>query len=164
MAEKTEQQKALEEARKTPRTRAEAGAALLVQGASFKDVAEMLGYSTPSSAKQAVEKVLAHSLTVPEREAMRSVVHQRYERLLKSVMPRATNPRDTQHLAYNARANAIIDRMSKLHGLDAPTQVQVTPSEEYLDQYTRQLQSRMGLDPDVVEEADIFEDMGEADG
>lgn len=155
---------ALEEAKKTPRTQAEAGVALLVQGASFKEISELLGYSNPSTAKAAVERVLASTVTVPEKEAMRSVVHQRYEKLLKSVMSRATNPKDTQHLAYNARANALLDRMSKLHGLDAPTQVQISPSQEYLEEYTRQLQQGLGLDPDVVEEADIFEDLGEDDG
>lgn len=154
---------ALEQAKKTPKTRAEAGAALLVQGASFKDIADMLDYPSPQVAKVSVERVLASTVSAPEKEAMRSVVHQRYEKLLKSVMARATNPKDAQHLAYNARANAIVDRMSKLHGLDAPTQVQITPTQEYLEEYTKELQRKMGLDPDVIEEADIFEDMGEQD-
>lgn len=148
---------ALEEAKKDPRTRAEAGVSLLISGASYADIASLLDYASPQVAKVAVERALAGTVTPPEKEAMRSVVHQRYERLLKSVMSRATNPKDTQHLAYNARANAILDRLSKLHGLDAPTQVQVTPTQEYLEEYTRKLQSTLGLDPDVVEEADIFE-------
>ena len=137
---------------------------LAVLGHKEKDIAEMLDYSSPQVAKASVERVLASTITTPEKEAMRSVVHQRYEKLLKSVMARATNPKDSQHLAYNARANSIIDRISKLHGLDAPTQVQVTPTQEYLEEYTKELQRKMGLDPDVVEEADIFEDMGEKDG
>lgn len=152
-----DQQVALAEAKKTPQTKAEAGAALLIAGASFADIASMLEYPDARSAKMAVEKALAGTVSAPEKEAMRSVVHQRYERLLKSVMSRATNPKDNQHLAYNARANALLDRISKLHGLDAPTQVQVTPTQEYLEQYTRQLQHNLGLDPDVVEEGDIFD-------
>lgn len=158
-----EQNTALEEAKKDPRSRAEAGAALLVQGASFKDIATLLDYASPTHAKRAVEMALADSVSMPEKEAMRSVIHQRYERLLKSVMPRAINPKDPQHLAYNGRANALLDRMSKLHGLDAPTQVEITPSQEALEQYTQQLKKNLGLDENVIEEADIFQDMGELD-
>ena len=152
-----EQTKALEEAKKSPRTKAEAGVSLLVSGASYADIAGLLEYASPKDAQFAIERALASTVTAPEKEAMFSVVHQRYERLLKSVMSRATNPKDTQHLAYNTRANAIIDRISKLHGLDAPTQVQVTPTQEYLESYTRMLQRRLGMDPDVEEEADIFD-------
>lgn len=155
--------KALEEAKRTPQTRGDAAVGLLVSGASYADIAKLLEYRDVNAAKLACDKALARTVTVPEKEAMRTVVHQRYERLLKSVMPRATNPKDSQHLAYNARANSIVDRMSKLHGLDAPTQVQFTPTQEYLEDYTRQIQASLGLNPDEVEEADIFEDMGEMD-
>lgn len=148
----------LERAKRDPKTKVEAGVSLLLSGASFPDIAKMLEYKSAEHARLAVERALAAGVTLEDKDLLRKVQAGRYERLLKSVMPRATDPRDSHHLAYNARANALVDRISKLHGIDAPIQVQVTPSDEYLIAYANQMKASLGLDTNVVEEADIMEE------
>lgn len=154
----SEENNSLEEAKKSPQSRAHAAAALWIRGASLEEIAQMLGYSSATAARNAAESAIAGSLTPPQREAAVTIAYQRYERLIKSVMSRAVNPKDTQQLAYNARANALIEGQIKLLGLQAPTRVEITPDQERLDEYTRKLQETLGLDPLVVEEADIFDE------
>ena len=48
----------------------------------------------------------------------------------------ATKPDDIDHLPYNRQALAIIDRIAKLHGIDAPQTLNVTtPSAEKITEY-----------------------------
>lgn len=138
-------------------SRGNTAAALWVRGASLEDLVDLMGFKDVNAARRAAEAALANSLTVPEKQAAMSLVWQRYEKLLKSVMPRATNSKDSQHLPYNARANALINDQVKLLGLQAPTRVQITPDQEYLDEFIGKVQRAAGLDPDIVEEADIFD-------
>lgn len=136
-------------------TRAQSAFALKLSGASYTDIARVLDYSSPTHARQAVERVLASAADSPEDiDKMRVLQTRRYERLLQSVMSKAVDPDEAEHLAYNARALAIIDRISKLHGVDAPTQVQFTPTDEYIQNYTRRMMEIMGVQQDAIE-ADI---------
>jgi hypothetical protein len=80
----------------------------------------------------------------------------RYKRLLQSVMGKAVDPKDPNHLAYNARALAIVDRISALHGLNAPQQVQITPTDQYLHEYLERMLPEAQKDRDAGE-ADIFD-------
>lgn len=148
----------LERAKKDPKTRVEAAMALMISGASFSDIARMLEYESPARAKAAVERMLASTVGIEDKKSLRSIQAMRYETLLKSVMPRATNVKETNQLAYNQRASAIIDRIVALHGLNAPTQIQITPSDEYLEQYTLHMKQSLGLDTDSDPEADILEE------
>lgn len=152
------EQQEIAKAKKNPTTKAQAAAALAIRGASMQEIAEMLDYVTPANARKAVESALAGHMAPHERSAAASLALQRYEKLIKSVFTRATNPKDTQQLAYNARAQALIEGEIKLLGLAAPTKVEVTPDQDYLEEYTRGLMNRLGLDPDATEEGDIFEE------
>lgn len=147
-------------------SKAQSAVALCVAGASWADIARVLSYSTPTQARLAVERALSAASNSPENiEHMRIVQDKRLKRLLQSVYGKAVNPDDKDHLAYNARALAIIDRIGKLHGLDAVQQVQITASDEAIQAYVNSLAKLAGLqtssiegeimDAEIVEEGDI---------
>lgn len=136
-----------------PDTKAEGALFLSLAGASWSDIARQQGYSSPTHARLAVERVLAEAVGPEERAQMRMLQDRRYKRLLQSVMGRAVDTKDPQQLAYNARALAIVDRISVLNGLNAPQQVQITPTDQYLQEYLERM----------IPEAQADRDAGEAD-
>jgi hypothetical protein len=141
-------------------TKAEAAVTLAMSGASYTSIKNMLGYSSAYRARAAVERVLASASDSAEgREHMRELNRRRYNRLLQSVMGKAVDPADPEHLPYNARALAIVDRIGKLYGLDAPTQIQITPTDEQIQQHIAYIRTIAGKE-NAAAEADIF-DMGE---
>lgn len=137
-------------------TKAEGALFLSLAGASWSDIARQQGYSSPTHARLAVEKVLAEAVGPEQREQMRMLQDRRYKRLLQSVMGRAIDPKDANHLAYNARALAIVDRISVLNGLNAPQQVQITPTDQYLHEYLERMLPEAQKDRDAGE-ADILD-------
>jgi len=137
--------------------------ALVLSGASYTEAAKIAGYSSAYRCRQAVERILANSADAPgDREKMRVLTDRRLNRLLQSVMGKAVDPKDPQHLAYNARALALVDRIGKVWGVDAPTQVQISPSDEHIQEYVQRMTALAGasteadeaeiLDADIVEE------------
>lgn len=140
--------------------------ALRLSGASFTEIAKMAGYSSAYRARQAVERVLAASADSPEeRDQMRVLTSRRLNRLLQSVMGKAVDPKDPQHLAYNARALALIDREARLWGVDAPTQVQISANDEQIENYVKNMSALAAasmeadeaeiLDADIVSEGEF---------
>lgn len=138
-------------------TKAESAVALRIAGTSYTNIAKALGYVSATRARLAVERVLASTADSPEeREQMRVLSDKRLNRLLQSVMGKAVDPRDPDHLAYNARALAITDRIMRLWGVDAPTQVQITPTDEHLQAYVARMMALARTEPEA-EEADILD-------
>lgn len=135
--------------------KAEAALALILYGASWSKAARITGYSSAFRCRQAVERVLAASANSSlDRDKMRVVTEKRLNKLLQSVMPKAIDPEEENHLAYNARALALVDRIARLYGVDAPTQIQVTATDERIAQYVGRVRELAGADVDA-EEADI---------
>jgi len=137
--------------------------ALRLSGASYTEIAKMAGYSSAFRARQAVERSLAASADSPEeRDQMRVLTSRRLNRLLQSVMAKAVDPKDPQHLAYNARALALVDREARLWGVDAPAQVQITASDERIEEYMRNIgklaAASMEADEAEILDADIVEE------
>jgi len=147
----------------TTDNKSQSALALKLSGASYTDIAKVVGYSSAYHARQAVEQVLAASADSPEdRDKMRVLIDRRLNRLLQSVMSKAVNPKDPQHLAYNGRALALVDRQAKLWGVDAPVQVTVAPADSYIHEYAQRLLGVMDQDKEAVEadiiDADILEE------
>jgi hypothetical protein len=138
-------------------TKAQSALALKLYGASHTQIAEQLGYSSAARARAAIERLLASSAdSAEDRDMMRELIGKRLDRLLQSTMGKAIDPREKDHLAYNARALAIVDRQAKLWGVDAPTQIQFTPTDQHIDAYIQKI--RPLAEADVAgEEADIFD-------
>jgi hypothetical protein len=72
------------------------------------------------------------------------------------------DPEDKEHLAYNARAAALIDRISAIHGVNAPQQFNLTPTDEYIQTYLAKILPLAQADRDAeeadIEDAEIVED------
>jgi hypothetical protein len=138
-------------------TKAEAAVTMAMYGASYTDIAKTLHYSSAYRARMAVERALASAANSPEdREKMRVLIDKRLNRLLAAHMPKALDPNDAQQLAHSARALAIIDRQAKLHGVDAPTQVQFSPNDEYIAEFVESLRPMASRDNAAIE-ADILD-------
>lgn len=138
-------------------TKAEAGVALLVYGASYTEIKNRLGYSSAYRARMAIERALASSADSEEdRDKMRLLIGKRLNRLLASHMAQAVDPKNPNQLAYSARVLAIIDRQAKLYGADAPTQIQITPSDQYIQEFLEQVIPMAKADQEQIE-ADIMD-------
>lgn len=140
-------------------TRAEAALAMSIAGASWSDIQRQLGYSSPRRARLAVERVIASTVGPEDYEQAREIQRRRYKRLLQSVMSKAVDPRDRDHLAYNARALAITDRLGVLDGLNKPTQIQYTPTDQYIAEYIERVRPLADAQ-NGAQEAEL-DDMGE---
>jgi hypothetical protein len=138
-------------------TRAAAAVQLRVDGASYADIAKVLDYTSAAKARMAVERALADETATPEQiEHVRWMNARRLEKILNSLMRRATNPKDPDHLQYARMAVVVVDRHLRLYGADAPQKMNVTYSpaagelEAWVMQTARQVAS-------VEQEADIID-------
>lgn len=144
-------------------TRIQAAVALRLAGTSHSDIARVLEYPTAKHARVAVERALALTADAPEELAhLRVLQTKRYERLLASTWSKAVDPEDRDHLAYNARAAALIDRISAIHGVNSPQQVNITPTDEYIQTFLAKIIPLAQKDRDAeeadIEDAEIVED------
>lgn len=144
-------------------TKAEAAVALFVYGVSFTEIKNKLGYSSAHRARIAVERALAASAdSAEDRDMARVVVRKQLRRLLAAHMPQAVDVKNSQQLAYSARTLAIIDRLGKLDGVDAPTQIQISASDDNIRDFVEMLMPEAKKDNETIEadimDADIVED------
>lgn len=133
----------------------EAAVALKLTGATYPQIAEALDMDSPGIARRAVERGLAQTIDeTTDLKGMRALVSRQIDALLRSVWDRATDANDPEHLSYTRAALALVDRKSKLHGLDAPVVHLVNPNQNELEQWVESMAHEMGINP--VEEGDIF--------
>lgn len=138
-------------------TKAEAAVTMAIYGASPTDIAKTLHFSSPYRARMAVERALAGAAhTVDDREKARKLIDKRLNRLLAAHMPKALDPKDPQQMAHSARALAIIDRQARFHGVDAPTQIQVSVADQYIEEYVQAIMPLAAAHNDAIE-ADILD-------
>lgn len=171
-----EEQRALESMRKVPEatTRHRAAAKLRVRGADYADIAETLGYLNPQAARAAVEIALANMNPEEDLTSQRQLADARLEALLRSVSKNALSPTVTieklnqktgemveekvlneAQIPYAKIYLSIVDRIIKLKGLDAPTQIELhSPDAIEFERVIRGLAAitREGQ----AEEGDIF--------
>jgi hypothetical protein len=151
---------------------ASAALALKLAGASYDDIAATLGYAGPVQAREAVEQSLARradEADPKEKDRLRALNAGRIERLLQSVWTRANDKRDPEQLKAVQVAASLIDRHTRLYGLDAPTQVAVTTPttteiEHWVAAVVAQQQSAITVEEDdvVVIAGEVVRDDGTA--
>lgn len=148
-----------------------AAAALRMDGYTFEEIARILGVE-PHRAKNLVDDYLSHiaASDVGERDraALRRREDMRLDRLLYSVWAKALDEEHPEQLGAIRIALAISERMSKLHGLDAPQEVIVhSPTTAEIDNWVASV-ARVAHDHGVVEaevvDADIVDELPEASG
>jgi hypothetical protein len=157
-----------------------AAVSLKIKGASYAEIAEVLEYESPAYARAAVERALAQTHDDEDKSALRNLSTARLEKLAQALAPTAMNPtvriksgrNDEGEEVYAEVANpellpasrqylAVLDRMIKLHGLDAPTQLQfVDPkTEEFarvVEMVARATGEQIPIEGDI-EDAEIVE-------
>jgi hypothetical protein len=165
------------ERRKPTERTAHAAVNMRIAAAPYEKIAEVLAYSSPSAARAAVEEQLAGMYEVEDRKSLFQIVSARYDTLIASLHPQATsayvqdqddygpkiddegNPimvPNPNHLSYARTYADVLSRFSKLHGLDAPTQVQVTPGGDEFNQVVAAMVDKALAD--APREADLFAD------
>jgi hypothetical protein len=91
------------------------------------------------------------------RAALRAEEEARILRLLRGVWGKATNPNDPEHLVAARIALAMVDRHSRLMGLDMPTEVVVyTPTTSEIDAWVAEVVALQHTNVLDVEEADVL--------
>lgn len=123
-------------------TRSAAALQLRIDGASYSDIAKVLEFKDAAEARRSIETALSvEARAVDDVDKMRWMEARRLERLLSSLMTRATNPHDRDHLAYARTALAVVDRHIKLYGLDMPAKVNVTysPATDQLEEWVSRM-------------------------
>ena len=135
--------------------RGEAAVALRMAGASYADIANTLGYKNESTVATVVERSLAAGLTDEQRDQARELAGRRIERLLRAVWGKAMNEGHPEHIAAVRTARELIDRHTRLYGLDAPAEVVVhTPTTDQIEQWVTTVLAHAVPE---VEEADVID-------
>lgn len=136
--------------------RARAVVGLRVRGASWVEVVRVLQLRDVQQAKELFEEGLAGDdlASADERRTHRVTEQQRIMSLLNSVWDKANDPTDPEHLPAARTALQLIDRHSKLLGLDAPTEVVVhNPTQTEIDAWVVSVLQANAVQQ--VEEADV---------
>lgn len=125
-------------------------------GATWNEIALTLGYPTARTALVAVERALERELrTTGDRDALRRLASARLERLLRAVWPKAIDGDHPDQMTAVNRAKELVGQWSKLHGLDAPTEVVVhNPTQAEIDAWVL---SVLAHSQPAVVEYDIIE-------
>lgn len=136
--------------------KANAALQMRLAGATWNEVAEVIGYPTARQALVATERALEKELHTEEsQEQLRALAGKRIERLLRGVWTKAIDPASPEHLLAVDRARQLIDRHAKLYGLDAPTELVVhSPTQSELERWVATVIS--GSTP-ALTEYDIFD-------
>lgn len=139
--------------------KADAATALRLAGATYDEIARTLDYKDADSARKAVEIGLSQAVSAHDKAHLRELTTRRYERLLRGLWQKATDPESPDHLPAARAAREIVDRMVVLQGIAEPTEVVVhTPATAEIAAWVEQM-AQVKL-PKVVE-ADPFALPGE---
>jgi hypothetical protein len=138
------------------RRKADAALSMSLSGATWGEIAEVLGFATPRQARAATEKALVRQLERDgDREKMRKMAGARLDRLLRGIWNKAIDPNNPEQMVAISRSREILADHAKLWGLNAPTEVTVhSPSQSELEDWV--LRMTATLVP-AVEEPDIFD-------
>lgn len=97
---------------------------LRIAGATFDQIAQAVGYTDPSTAREAYLRAMRRTLQ-PLADELREQQHARYERLIRSHWARAIGAGGTDP---SPKAVDVVLRamkgLAELHGLNAPVKVQ----------------------------------------
>lgn len=135
---------------------------LLISGHTFESIGAQIG-----STAQEVEAMLNADSTryIRSQPALRQWVRRwasgKYSELLEAVWDQAVDPKHREQLAYQDRARPLVEKITKLHGAEAPTQaeVKVEAAPESVQKLVDAIAASqgMGYDIDIFDDADIVD-------
>lgn len=123
---------------KTPANTAAAALALWLAGAGWDEIADALTLPSAATAQEQAYSLLAQRAWSDKdgREKARMQAGARLERLMRGVWPKATDPKNPEHLVAVKAAREIIGDLRRLYGLDAPIEVAMyTPTSAELEEW-----------------------------
>lgn len=135
---------------------ARASVALRVAGASFDEIAEVLGLPDAGAARSAVERGLAaERVDDADRSRLRAEEEARLLALLRGLWGKALDEENPEQVAAARAALAVVDRHARLMGLDAPVEVVVhSPSAAEIDVWVAEVlqmsAERFGVSGEVL--------------
>jgi hypothetical protein len=137
--------------------KADAALSMRLSGATWEDIATVLGFPTARAALVAYENAMKRQLETPEsREELRRLARLRLERLMRGVWSKAIDPEDPEHLQAVTKAKEIIAQITKLEGTDAPTEVTVySPAQQEIEAWVAE---QVNKTVPQLEESSIFDD------
>lgn len=106
--------------------KARSALALKVRGYNSEDIAIAVGYPNGAAVNRAIEVALGEELSELDRKAVRQVAVRRLERSWQALQAIIENPAHPNQIAAINSGVKVTDRLAKLIGLDAPTEVIVT--------------------------------------
>ena len=124
------------------------------EGATYEQIAEALGYSGKGHAYKDMQKRLqeVRAEEALATEEYRTLHSTRLERLLQAWWPQATG-QDVNRPGLNPKAAEIVlrvlERQSKLHGLDAPIKTEVTMAQN-VDERIEELLRLLAEQPEQI--------------
>ena len=135
--------------------KANAAIQLRLSGATWQEVAEVIGFPTARAALVATERALEKELRNESKDEMRALAGKRLDRLLRAVWAKALNPESPEQMVAVTKAREIISQHTKLFGLDAPTEMVVhSPAQQELEAWVATV---VATGKPQLEEADIFD-------
>jgi hypothetical protein len=147
--------------------KANAAIQMKIAGASWDEIATVIGFPNGQAAIVAVERALEKELKSEEnKKHMRQMAGMRLERMLRGVWAKAIDPANPEHLNAVTKARELIDRHAKLYGLDAPTEFTVsTPTAAELEKWVATVitTSRPALEEGDIFDVEVIEDEGGPD-
>lgn len=131
--------------------------ALWTAGANYADIARQMHLRSPKIAQMAVERALADMVDDhSDKSKLRRRMSLTLDRFLKAITPKAVDPEHPEQLAAVRTGLSIVDRYSKLNGLDAPVQVDIhMPSGEQFETFIALAARGAGIEVPI--EADPFD-------
>lgn len=125
-------------------TRREAMLKAWAAGWTFQEIADKWGFRSAGFARAAIEHALADADIIMDRTAERARFTTSLLGHHKEAASRAADPDDPEQMAWMRMDLIVIDRLAKLLGLDAPTQVVITPGADEFEQLTTALAAASG--------------------
>lgn len=137
--------------------KANAAIEMKIEGYTWQEIAEALGYPTARHALVATEKALEKRVDENlDKKQLRQMADQRLGKLFRSISSKVNDPDHPEHLAAVAKSRDLLNDWVKLHGAAAPAEVTIyNPSEAEIDTLVSQFTATQ---VPQVEEDDIFSD------
>jgi hypothetical protein len=137
-------------------TRSLSALALHLAGASDPQISRQLGFTSPAQARAAWEQCLADTVTTDDKNKVRRTEAARLDRLQAAWWNKAIDPSSAEQATAGRMIMSIMERRSRMLGLDAPTRMEVyTPTSQEIMAFVETLRASAGIsdeaEPDIVE-------------
>lgn len=146
-----------------PSQRARAAVRMDSMGFPIHQIAKRLLFPSTRDAFEVITGTIGSLMPMMDLRTARDRHSSRLEMLFSAVAPRAMNTNSSEQIAYSKQAREILGDIARLHGLNAPQQVQVSTPES--DEFNQVLGAIFAhRNPELPKEIDVFDLEEDEDG